>query len=243
MLELIVGLGSTVFWVWMVLDCVRNEPDRHIWIWVLVLFNILGAIAYFLFQVIPRGDYLPQYFQRWTRKRELWVAENEARSIGKAYQYNHLGNILMELGMYERAQTAFEQALNQESDNTNALWGAAKVAIAQKKYPQTQALLEKLLKLDPDYKYGDGSLAYAEVLIALKQTQTAQKHLEKHIKNWSHPQGYLLLADILLQANNKQAARERLETMITRIQGSSYFHYKRNRPFLSKARKMLKKLS
>lgn len=242
MLELIVGLGSTVFLLWMIVDCVRNEPDRHIWLWVLVLFNIPGAIAYFLIQVIPRGDYLPRYFQRWTRKRELWVAQNEARSIGKAYQYINLGNILGELGMHDQAETAFEQALLQESENTHALWGIANAAIAQKNLLKAKELLAKLLQIDDDYKYGDASLAYGEVLIKLKENKAAQIHLEKHIKNWSHPQAYLLLADLFIHEDDRKAAKECLETMITRIQGSSYFHYKRNRAFLGKARKMLRKL-
>lgn len=242
MVELIFALASTLFWLWMIFDCVRNEPDRQLWIWALVLFNIAGAIAYFLVRVLPRGDYLPQYFQRWTRKRELWVAENEARSIGKAYQYINLGNILCELGMYERAENAFDQALAKEDNNTNALWGAAIAAVEQKKFPKAKELLTKLIQIDPDYKYGDGSLAYGEVLVNLKESELARTHLEKHVKNWSHPQGYLLLADVLLQQEDKKAAKECLETMIIRIQGSSYFHYKRNRAFLGKARKMLKKL-
>ena len=46
---LLILLASTVFWVWMLIDCVRNETDsnnRLIWALIIVLTNALGALVY-----------------------------------------------------------------------------------------------------------------------------------------------------------------------------------------------------
>ncbi|NOK60131.1 MAG: hypothetical protein GFH27_549291n324 [Chloroflexi bacterium AL-W] len=42
-------LASTVFWVWMLIDCVQNETqsnDRLIWGLIIVLTNVIGALIH-----------------------------------------------------------------------------------------------------------------------------------------------------------------------------------------------------
>lgn len=76
----------------------------------------------------------------------------------------------------------------------------------------------------------------------MQEFEAAKDHLEKHIKNWSHPQAYIMLAQIFTQQGDVETARNYLETLIIKIKGSSYFHYKRNRHFIGKAKKLLKTL-
>ena len=44
-------LAAFGFWIWMLIDCVTNEPsegnDKLIWILIIVLTNGLGALIYF----------------------------------------------------------------------------------------------------------------------------------------------------------------------------------------------------
>ena len=45
------GVGGTIFWIWMLVDCAKNEPkdatDRILWIVVIALTHLLGASVYF----------------------------------------------------------------------------------------------------------------------------------------------------------------------------------------------------
>lgn len=56
------GLAGTIFWIWMLVDCLMNEPsegnDKIIWAIVIVLTNLLGALLYFF---IRRPDRIRQY--------------------------------------------------------------------------------------------------------------------------------------------------------------------------------------
>jgi hypothetical protein len=227
-----IGLLMTGFWLFM-----------QLWLWILIFVNFPGAVIYCFARWIPRGNIpLPNYFSRWTRRRELWIAEAQARNIGKAHQYVVLGNLLCDMGIFDRAEVAYKQALEKEANNSQALWGAAFIDIKNQKFASAKEYLQTLLKIEPEYKYGDASLSYGETLFALQELEAAKQHLEKHIKNWSHPEAYITLAKILAQQGDKQTARSYLETMITKIQGSSYFHYKRNRHFIGKAEKLLKTL-
>jgi hypothetical protein len=50
---LILGIGGTVFWIWMIIDCATNEPsegnEKIVWILVIVLTHWIGAlISYFV---------------------------------------------------------------------------------------------------------------------------------------------------------------------------------------------------
>lgn len=46
------GLAALAFWIWMLIDCIKNEPsegnDKLIWVLVIVLTNWIGALIYFL---------------------------------------------------------------------------------------------------------------------------------------------------------------------------------------------------
>lgn len=46
----IIGLVTTGIWIWMLVDCVTNEPsggnDKIIWILIIVLVGWLGALVY-----------------------------------------------------------------------------------------------------------------------------------------------------------------------------------------------------
>ncbi|NHC34751.1 tetratricopeptide repeat protein [Scytonema millei] len=110
------------------------------------------------------------------------------------------------------------------------------------KFELAKNYLQKLLQLAADYKYGDASLAYCKTLLALQDTETAQLELRQHVKIWNHPEAYILLGRILIQRDNLQEARNYLETIITRVKGSTHFHYKRNRRFIGQAEKILREI-
>ncbi|HPC81736.1 MAG TPA: PLD nuclease N-terminal domain-containing protein [Thermoanaerobaculaceae bacterium] len=46
------GLAGTVFWVWMLIDCVTKEPNgsdnRIAWALVIAFTHVVGALAYLL---------------------------------------------------------------------------------------------------------------------------------------------------------------------------------------------------
>jgi hypothetical protein len=56
----LLGLLGTLFWIWMLVDCVRKEPtegnDRIVWVLIIVLLHLLGAIVYFFVRKLPRAS-------------------------------------------------------------------------------------------------------------------------------------------------------------------------------------------
>ncbi|MBL7076369.1 MAG: PLDc_N domain-containing protein [Kiritimatiellae bacterium] len=49
---LAIGIGGTIFWIWMLIDCATKEPsegnDKLIWVLIIVLTHWIGALIYLL---------------------------------------------------------------------------------------------------------------------------------------------------------------------------------------------------
>jgi len=47
----LLGLLVTIFWIWMLVDCIKNsslsDTEKIIWVLVILLLNGLGALIYF----------------------------------------------------------------------------------------------------------------------------------------------------------------------------------------------------
>ncbi|GER88276.1 hypothetical protein KDW_24380 [Dictyobacter vulcani] len=54
----LVGILATIFWIWMLVDCLKNEPsegnDKILWVLVIILTHGVGAIIYFFIRRQPR---------------------------------------------------------------------------------------------------------------------------------------------------------------------------------------------
>lgn len=46
-----VGVGALAFWIWMLVDCITQEPsegnDKLVWVIVIIATKLVGAIVYY----------------------------------------------------------------------------------------------------------------------------------------------------------------------------------------------------
>jgi len=132
--------------------------------------------------------------------------------------------------------------LEKDPENIQALWGAAQVDWKQGDFETAAERLSKLLKIDPQYKFGDVSLAYGKTLRELGNLDEARAYLEGHIQRWRHPESLFLLATIEQENGNHTQAREHLLAILQDINASPKTLARKFGIWKSKARKMLKKL-
>jgi len=47
----VLGVGGTILWVWMLIDCATKEPsegnDKIIWMLVILFTHLIGALIYY----------------------------------------------------------------------------------------------------------------------------------------------------------------------------------------------------
>ncbi len=60
----VIGIGGTILWIWMLIDCATKEPsegnDKIIWILIVVLTHWIGALIYL---IVRRPKRIEQYGQ------------------------------------------------------------------------------------------------------------------------------------------------------------------------------------
>jgi hypothetical protein len=57
-----IGAIAMAFWIWMLIDCATKETtdgnEKIVWILIIILTNILGALIYFFARKLPRNTKL-----------------------------------------------------------------------------------------------------------------------------------------------------------------------------------------
>ncbi len=237
------SLALAVFTLWMLIDCLRKDPERQYWWWIIVVLPGLGPLAYFFVRWIPGHNLrLPAWARGMTRGAELRRLRSAAAQIGNAYHHVQLGDALRDVRQFSAADESYRRALEKEPANLAALWGAAQIDMHFKSYESARGRLEQVLQVDPQYKFGDVSLAYARALLNLQQTADALAHLEKHVKRWRHPEGIYMLAWLESQNGQTQQACSHLHAMLMEIESSPLPIARKQGNWRRRGRQLLRKL-
>ena len=228
------GLGG-IFWVWMLIDCILNEPDKYMWIWILFIGNIPAAIVYFIIrQPVAFRAVMPKFMLRITRGNEISRAELDAYNVPNAYNYSKLGEVYSDLGDTKNAGIAFAKALELDPKDIVSLWGSARTDIKNKNYAEAKPKLETLLKIAPEHGYGDPALEYGRTLYELRDFKAAKDQLLKYLKKWSNPEAKMMMAHILADEGNNGEAGKILDEALLDIKGAPKFYYNRKRKWIGK---------
>jgi len=229
--------------LWMIYYCVRNDPTRFFWLWIMLLIQPFGAIAYFLVRYLPNCDYQSWSLSRWWRKtRALPRLEAAATQIGNAYQHVLLGDALRDLRRYEQALASYTRALAKEPDNPSALWGAASINFLSRNFADAKAQLRHLLDKDPNFKFGDASLLLGKSLLELNEIPRAQAHLEQHVGRWRQPEALYLLARLYVDQGQIALARTLLQGLLADLQASPSAIARKSIFWKSRAKRLLRSL-
>jgi hypothetical protein len=57
-LGMVFGAAVFIFWLWMLIDCIKNEKDgtqRIIWALIVFFLPCVGSLIYFFVRKMPRG--------------------------------------------------------------------------------------------------------------------------------------------------------------------------------------------
>ncbi len=238
------GIVYSAFLIWMIYDCALRDPDRGIWIIVMLFLQPLGAIVYFFARYVPRNDFrrLKQFVGQF-QTRELRQREIAARQIGNPYHWIQLAEKQREMRRFEDAAQSYREALDREPTNLQAKWGLALCLEHEKQPAEALPQIDEILAEQPDYKFGDVSLARGRLLMELERWQEAQQHLAAHVDRWRQPEGLYRLAQCLHRSGNDEAAREQVRALIMDIEGSPAAIARQQNQWKRKGKQLEKRLS
>jgi hypothetical protein len=158
---------------------------NQIWIWVLALLSIPGAIAYIAVEILP-DLFRSQTAQRTARgfkkamdpQANLRRYESEARVTGNVAGRQRYAEELERHGKHDEAIAQYRSALTGLYEHDpNLMLGVARTQFAKGDAIAARTTLDDLIRLNPDFKSPEGHLLYAR---ALEGEGNFQKALEEY---------------------------------------------------------------
>jgi hypothetical protein len=158
---------------------------NQIWIWVLALLSIPGAIAYIAVEILP-DLFRSRTAQRTARgfkkamdpQANLRRYENEARVTGNVAGRQRYAEELERHGKHDEAITQYRSALTGLYEHDpNLMLGVARSQFAKGDSVAARTTLDELIRMNSDFKSPEGHLLYAR---ALEGEGNFEKSLEEY---------------------------------------------------------------
>src|ERR1700756_2880480 len=152
-----------------------------IWIWVLALLSLPGAIAYVAVEILPEL-FRSRTAQRTARgfkkamdpEADLRRYESEARLSGGVAARQRYAEELSRHGRFDEAIAQYREALTGLYEHDpNLMLGVAQAQFAKGDAAAARATLDELIRLNPDFRSPAGHLLYARALAAEGNTAKA----------------------------------------------------------------------
>jgi hypothetical protein len=158
---------------------------NFIWIWVLLVPYMLGALAYIAIEMIPEF-FRSQTAQRTARglkkaidpQANLRKFETEARVGSNVASRQRYAEELTRHGQYDEAIAQFREALTGLYEHDpNLMLGIARAQFGKGDAGAARATLDDLIRLNPDFRSPEGHLLFAR---SLETEGNTDKALEEY---------------------------------------------------------------
>ncbi len=206
---------SLLIQVLLIVHVIKTGRNQ-IWIWVLALLSLPGAVAYIAVELVPElfRSRTAQRTARGLRKAmdpsgDLRRFENEARVTGNVAARQRYAEELSRQGRHDEAIVQFREALTGlYAHDPNLMLGIARAQFAKGEAAAARATLDELIRLNPDFKSPEGHLLYAR---ALESEGNLPKALEEYrVLAFSYPgaEAAVRYAQLLKSQGQPEEARK-----------------------------------
>jgi len=237
---------SIIVQVALIIHVVKTGRNQ-IWIWVLALLSLPGAIAYIAVEI------LPELFRSRTAKRtarglrkamdpgaDLRRYENEARVGSNVASRQRYAEELVRHERYDEAIGQYREALTGLYEHDpNLMLGLAQAQFGKGDAAAARAMLDELIRRNPDFRSPAGHLLYARALEAEGNVPKALEEYAVLAPSYPGAEAAVRYAQ-LLQAQGRRAEAQKVARELLEQARIAPGHYRRaQRPWLDAAQRLL----
>jgi hypothetical protein len=223
-----------------VIHFIRRRPDTY-WLWIILVFGGLGALAYIFIEVIPDFGLLRSSFQVFPRRKRIKALESMIVDNPSIGNYEELGDLYLDDGQFVKARECFDKVLARE-ESIDPLYRRALSALALSDYPAAVADLEKVTALDPKYDYQRAAGLLAHALAKVGQRDRAGALFAEVTETSTLSETQYNYASFLAETNRAGEAREWAERILRKKATMPDYIRRRERPWFRRTRSLLKGL-
>ena len=221
----------------------RRRPDGF-WFFVILFFGALGALIYFIAEVVPDFDLLRASFRRAARRRRVKELEAIVEENGAVGNLEELADLSFDEGQFARARELYDKLLKtSRPTSVDPFYKRGLSALALGDAAAAVADLEKVVASEPKYDFyrATGMLASAYALAGHPQQAEAQFQTATGISTLSET--YFNYATFLADQNRPDEARQWAQRILDKKKTMPRFAQRRERPWFQKAKTLIKKLA
>jgi hypothetical protein len=239
-------LSMIVIQVALIIHVVKTGRNQ-IWIWVLALLSLPGAIAYIAVEILPElfRSRTAQRTARGLRKamdpgRELRRYESEARVASNVASRQRYAEELVRHQRYDEAIGQYREALTGLYEHDpNLMLGLAQAQFGKSDAAAARATLDELIQRNPEFRSPAGHLLYARALEAEGNVPKALEEYAVLAPSYPGAEASVRYAQ-LLQAQGQRAEAQKVARELLEQARIAPGHYRRaQRPWLDAAQRLL----
>lgn len=238
------GLAGVIllagFNLWMIIDALR----RREWVWavIMVVFPGIATLWYFFYMfrgpTATRGFELPGANDR----RRIKQLQAQIHHLDKAHHHSQLGDLYFQQGKLEKAEASYRAALERDAQDLDTRAHLGQCLLRLKRPAEARPLLEGVLTEKPEHDYGYTMMAQAETLTALGETDNAILYWQHVTQNHTYPRAKVQLAELYAARNQPDLARAELRDVVSDDVHAPPYQRRRDRMWISRARRLARKL-
>jgi hypothetical protein len=239
-------LSMIIIQVALIIHVVKTGRNQ-LWIWVLALLSLPGAIAYIAVEILPElfRSRTAQRTARGLRKaidpgRDLRRYESEARVAGNVASRQRYAQELVRHQRYDEAIGQYREALTGLYEHDpNLMLGLAQAQFGKGDASAARATLDELIQHNPDFRSPAGHLLYARALEAEGNLPKALEEYAVLAPSYPGAEASVRYAQ-LLQAQGRRAEAQKVARELLEQARIAPGHYRRaQRPWLEAAQRLL----
>jgi hypothetical protein len=239
-------VSMIIIQVALIIHVVKTGRNQ-LWIWVLALLSLPGAIAYIAVEILPElfRSRTAQRTARGLRKamdpgRDLRRYESEARVASNVASRQRYAEELVRHQRYDEAIGQYREALTGLYEHDpNLMRGLAQAQFGKGDASAARATLDELIQRNPDFRSPAGHLLYARALEAEGNVPKALEEYAVLAPSYPGAEAAVRYAQ-LLQAQGRRAEAQKVARELLEQARIAPGHYRRaQRPWLDAAQRLL----
>ena len=237
---------SLIVQVALIVHVIKTGRNQ-IWIWVLLLLSLPGAVAYIVVELLP-DLFRSRAAQRTARglrqamdpERDLRRYASEVRVAGNVASRQRFAEELVRHQHYAEAIAQYREALTGLYEHDpNLMLGLAQAQYSQGDAAAARATLDELIRHNPDFRSPAGHLLYARALEGEGNIARALEEYAVLAPSYPGAEAAVRYAQ-LLKAQGRLAEAQKVVRELLEQARIAPGHYRRaQRPWLDAAQRLL----
>jgi hypothetical protein len=231
---------GVVLQVLAIVHFVRRRPDTY-WLWIILMFGGLGALAYIVVEVLPDIGLLRGAYQVFPRRKAIKALEAAILDNPSVGNYEELGNLYLDDKQFVRARECFDRVIAKQ-DGIDPRYRRALSELAVNDYTAAAGDLAEVVARDPKYDYQRAAGLCAHTLAQIGEREKALALFAEVTRTSTLSETQYNYARLLADEGRIAEAREWAERILRKKPTMPEYIRRRERPWFRSARALLKRL-